>query len=124
MLHAYELRFYHPFTNELIELLAPLPPDIASLMSKISDGNLETIRALKEMKDDTANNNKDLDRCLSSSLIDKNSLLTCTTEVSGHIPGEKKLGGFVPVDRLVIEQDDFTSFDLPEEPLFDTQIRT
>ena len=42
------------------------------------------------------------------------SLLTCDTEVRGRGPGEKG-GGFVPLDRLIMEEDDWTYVELPEE---------
>jgi 23S rRNA pseudouridine1911/1915/1917 synthase len=36
-LHAFQLRFKHPTTGEVIELEAPLPPDLQSIMDHPAD---------------------------------------------------------------------------------------
>lgn len=38
MLHARALSFVHPFTNQLIQLIAPLPEDMSETISKLSLG--------------------------------------------------------------------------------------
>ena len=111
MLHAYELKFRHPFTNEEILLKAPLPQDLSGLLRKINGGNLQSQRTAEE--ENTL-----------VSLIDDDNLLNCDTIVAGRNPGAIEKAGFVPLDRLVIEDEDFTAYDLPEEPLFEEQIRT
>ncbi len=111
MLHAYELKFRHPFTEEEIVLEAPLPHDLSGLLNRINGGNLQSQRTATE--EDTL-----------VSLIDENNLLTCDTLVAGRLPGAVENTGFVPLDRLVIEEEDFSAYDLPEEPLFEEQIRT
>lgn len=91
LLHAYETEFTHPFTNKQILLQAPVPPDMAKLMLKLTPGT-EPI------------------------LDGQTSLLIGSTDVKGREPGDMRGGGdFVPSDRLVIEEEHWTSFELPEE---------
>jgi hypothetical protein len=52
---------------------------------------------------------------LSPALLDETTnLLTCSTEVLGKLPGEAGRG-FVPSDRLIMEDDHWTSIELPEQ---------
>lgn len=69
-------------------LTAPIPSDMAVVISKISTEN---------------------------TIFDPStSLLLGDTEVRGRAPGEKG-GGFVPLDRLIIEEEAWTDIELPEE---------
>lgn len=88
LLHAYETQFMHPFTGETITVRAPIPDDMRALITKLSLG-------------------------LSSPLIDQQGFLTCPVEVRGKNAGER-IKGFVPSDRIMFEEEHWTSFDLPE----------
>lgn len=90
LLHAYEVQFSHPYTKQLMKICAPLPPDMANLVKKITS--------------------------FSTELLDENNLLTCSTEVSGSF--SSNIRGFVPSDRLVLEEEDWTAMELPEEQPF------
>ena len=69
-------------------LTAPIPSDMAAVICKISSAN---------------------------SIFDpSSSLLIGDTEVRGRAPGEKG-GGFVPLDRLIMEEESWTDIELPEE---------
>ena len=88
LLHAYRTSFTHPFTGQEVVLTAPIPQDIADVLSKISTAN---------------------------TIFDPSTaLLTCDVEVRGRGPGEKGRG-FVPLDRLIIEEEAWTDIELPEE---------
>jgi hypothetical protein len=41
-------------------------------------------------------------------------LLRGSTEVRGREAGERGARGFVPEDRLIVEEEHFTAYDLPE----------
>lgn len=86
LLHAYETCIEHPFTGQLLSIRAPLPKDFSDIVAKLSPVD---------------------------PLLDSRGLLTVTTEVAGKGPGEQGKG-FVPMDRLVLKEDEWTSFDLPE----------
>ncbi len=36
-LHCYDLRFYHPFTQELLEFKQPLAEDMAAVIKRFKD---------------------------------------------------------------------------------------
>jgi hypothetical protein len=80
LLHAYETEFTHPFTGESITIRAPIPSDMANLLKKLT--------------------------VVKSPLLDKEtSLLIGSTEVRGRDAGELgAVKGFVPSDRLVMEE--------------------
>ena len=89
LLHAHETEFIHPFTNEKIIIRAPVPSDMAKVLSKLTVEN--------------------------KPLLDKEtSLLIGSTEVRGREAGEKDRIGFVPSDRVIQKEEEWTSFDLPE----------
>lgn len=89
LLHAYETEFKHPFTGEKVLLTAPVPADIAGVLTRMSNPE-------------------------ESFFDEASALLTCTTEVRGKGPGEAGRG-FVPSDRLVMEEDHWTTFALPDD---------
>jgi len=92
LLHAYETVFTHPFTNEKIILNAPIPNDITNVMIKLTTPMMP--------------------------LINDKSLLIGTTEVKGREPGEKiQSSGYVAIDRITYEDEHWTTYELPEEPL-------
>jgi len=37
MLHAYKIGFIHPHTENLIEIKAPLPPDMEKMINSLSE---------------------------------------------------------------------------------------
>jgi len=92
LLHAYETQFLHPFTGNLVTLCAPLPPDMALLMGKLSPSP-------------------------ASPLLNPNRLLHLQP---GLVLGEDQTGtnkakGFVPLDRIRLQDDqEWNDFDLPE----------
>ena len=109
LLHAYESDFLHPFTGEKVTLKAPIPEDLASIISKIalhSGMNLE--------------DNEQLNSGVGS-LIDPNTgLLTCPTDVNEavFVPNTDNVdsnvdsrvarasfpaGKFVPMERVVLQ---------------------
>ena len=89
LLHAYETEFAHPITGEQLLIRAPVPSDMYSLLLKISSST--------------------------SPLVDPSThLLTGSTAVEGKAPGEVK-GGFIPSDRLVFKEQDWTTLRLVEE---------
>jgi 23S rRNA pseudouridine1911/1915/1917 synthase len=88
LLHAYETEFEHPFTGAKVVLTAPVPTDLA-----------EVIRRMTTTE---------------KPLLDSASCLTCSTEVKGKAPGERGRG-FVPLDRLVMDDENWTDVELPEE---------
>ena len=88
LLHAYETEFTHPFTGQSITIRAPIPSDMANLLKKLTVAK--------------------------DPLLDVNtSLLIGPTDVRGKDAGEKGKG-FVPSDRLVLEEDHWTTYDLPD----------
>jgi 23S rRNA pseudouridine1911/1915/1917 synthase len=91
LLHAYETEFVHPFTGKTILIRAPVPADMSGVLRRLTVEN-------EPLLDATTN------------------LLKGTTEVEGVEAGDRRGGmkGFVPSDRLVLEDDDWTSQDLPE----------
>ena len=96
MLHAYETGFTHPFTGAEIVLTAPIPEDMASLLTKLTRG------------DSNGGEQEEIFDPVRSRLL-------CDTTVRGKEPGEAGRG-FVPLDRLVIEDEHWTAIELPEEP--------
>lgn len=107
LLHAYESDFLHPFTGEKVSLKAPLPDDLASMVSKIalhSGMNLE--------------DNEQLNSGVGSIIDPVTGLLTCSTDVNEaiYIPdtdtnsvltrvsrADYPAGMFVPVERVVLQ---------------------
>jgi 23S rRNA-/tRNA-specific pseudouridylate synthase len=91
LLHAYETKFVNPFTKEELSLRAPLPEDMRNLLKKVSFN-------------------------LKDQVLDMDSgMLTCDTFVEGDdYVGEREKKGYVPMDRLQMEEDHWTSYDLPE----------
>ena len=91
LLHAYETEFVHPFTGETVLIRAPVPADMSGVLKRLTVQD-------EPLLDYTTN------------------LLKGTTEVDGVEAGDRTAGmkGFVPSDRLVLEDDDWTSQDLPE----------
>jgi 23S rRNA pseudouridine1911/1915/1917 synthase len=87
LLHAYETEFEHPFTGETIIIRAPVPDDMAGLLKLLSnEGN--------------------------PILDSSTAFLIGSTDVQGKLGDGQK--GFVPMDRLMFEEEDYTSFSLPE----------
>lgn len=93
LLHAYESSFIHPFTGENIVIRAPIPNDIAKLLPKL------TPYGALPLLDPSTN------------------LLQGSTEVTGKLPGQANKG-LISLEALRIEDDDFTTYDLPEDPAF------
>jgi len=89
LLHAYETRIEHPFTGKQLTFRAPLPTDMANLVRKLSP---------------------------TSPLLDAASglLLGETPAVQGRVLGAEEGRGFVPMDRLVWQEDEWTALTLPE----------
>ena len=81
----------HPFTGKTILIRAPVPADMSGVLRRLTVEN-------EPLLDETTN------------------LLKGSTEVEGVEAGDRRGGmkGFVPSDRLVLEDDDWTSQDLPE----------
>lgn len=118
LLHAYETRFSHPFTGEEMVLQAPLPADMMTLVKAIAGGNIQP-----GMPSD-----------MLSQLVDPESgLLTISTEVEGRFGGRGSTvtveggtpviaaattssKGYVPSERILLEEEDWTSIELPEDP--------
>lgn len=86
LLHAYETVIEHPFTGKQLVIRAPLPKDFSDILRKLSPAD---------------------------PLLDAHSLLTVPTDVAGKGPGEQGKG-FVPMDRLVLKEEEWTSWELPE----------
>lgn len=85
LLHAYEIEFTHPFTLKNMVIKAPIPSDMFNLINKIADPTT------------------------SGTLIDNDSrLYTTDTTVKGREPGEKGTG-YVPSDRLLVEDSHWTT---------------
>ena len=76
-------------TGKSITIRAPIPPDMANLLKKLT--------VVKDPLLDISSN-----------------LLLGSTEVRGRDAGEKGGKGFVPSDRLVLEEDHWTTYDLPD----------
>lgn len=91
LLHAYETEFEHPFTGARVLITAPVPADMAALLTRLSAP-------------------------LTPFFDEASALLTVTTEVSGKAPGETGRG-FVPADRLVLEDELWTDMELPEDAM-------
>jgi len=89
LLHAYETRIEHPFSGKQLTFRAPLPSDMAKLVKKLSPA---------------------------SPLLDSASglLLGETPAVQGRVLGAEEGRGFVPMDRLVWQEDEWTALTLPE----------
>lgn len=101
LLHAYSTTFKHPYSGQAITLQAPIPEDIKTVLSKLNP-------VASDLK------NADL-------FDQKTGYLTCSLEVKetyggggSGLDGVVSANGFVPFDRLVYEDDHFTTFDLPE----------
>eukprot|EP01041_Mallomonas_annulata_P012010 gene12010-25160_t len=90
LLHAYETQFTHPFTGEEIIIRAPIPSDITKQIMQMTIAN-------KPLLDE------------------KEKFLIVSTEVTGKVPGEANRG-LTSIESLRIDEDDFTSYDLPEDP--------
>jgi hypothetical protein len=108
LLHAYETSFIHPFTGQQTILRAPLPEDILKFVNKISSQNMQQ---------------SGLD------IVDaKSGLLTVDTVVAGKFGSShsKFVGGtpiiasqgYVPYDRIRVEEEDWTKIELSEDPEF------
>jgi 23S rRNA pseudouridine1911/1915/1917 synthase len=94
LLHAYEIEFEHPFTGQTILARAPVPDDMSSLIGTITAAHAPVL--------DSAT-----------------GYLLGSTVVEGKLSRDPQ-GGFVPMDRLAFQEDDYTSFKLPDtqEELF------
>lgn len=103
LLHAYEAAFEHPFSGKQMVLQAPLPADMLDLVSSIASENMLSTTPM--------------------SILDPVSrLLTTSTEVMGTLSSEVggtpiiARKGHVPVERLVLDEDDWFSQVLPDDP--------
>lgn len=113
LLHAYETQFIHPFSYEKLTLQAPIPSDMAGLVSKIAA----------------------LSGARGALVSPKTGLLQCTTEVHGrgvdpgvsdprHPTGKLQTdlellhepALFVPMERLVLEDQDPYSWQTEADP--------
>jgi hypothetical protein len=97
LLHAYETLFTNPFTGEELTIRAPLPQDIISILR-----NLPPIdRAFVSTQLSTINKDKELYQ-----IVDDEGFLLVDTDVKKSIEERKvnNRGGFVPSDRLRIEE--------------------
>mmetsp|Transcript_12817 Transcript_12817/g.19256 ORF Transcript_12817/g.19256 Transcript_12817/m.19256 type:complete len:461 (+) Transcript_12817:25-1407(+) len=123
LLHAYQTQFTHPFTGRPLTLRAPIPPDMAALLAKIAPQTDKSDNSVIPGE---------------SALLDP---LTGLLRGSCHVPGRDLHGeggqqaeeewdeidegedilevskGFVPMDRLVEETEDWTL--LPLSPDLD-----
>ena len=103
LLHAYSTTLKQPFTNKEIHLLAPIPEDIKTVLSKLNPIPFDATNKC-ELFDQTTR------------------YLTCSLEVKeiygssseSDLDGVMSTKGFVPYDRLTFEDEHFTAFDLPE----------
>ena len=109
LLHAYCTSFTHPFTNELIELKAPLPDDIYRVLSHLSPVPSLALPVSASDSNDALLIDP-LTRFLRCSLDVKEKFSNDNVGVSGG----SGMKGFVPYDRLTYDDEHDTSFDLPE----------
>jgi 23S rRNA pseudouridine1911/1915/1917 synthase len=103
LLHAYQIAFKHPFTGEALCLQAPVPADMADMLSRMD----AQASAMPESE-------------LCNPLLDRQSgLLTVDTAVAGQAApmgsGAAESRGFVPLDRLSTQDEDEFAVNLPEE---------
>lgn len=104
LLHAYESAFLHPVTGQKVSIKAPIPQDLATIISKVaahSGMNLE--------------DNESLDGGVSSIIDPATGLLTCETwvnepssEVTDRLVSSSRTfpeGQFVPMDRVVLQEE-------------------
>ncbi|KAJ1427467.1 pseudouridine synthase [Ochromonadaceae sp. CCMP2298] len=110
LLHAYETVFVHPFTGEELTINAPVPPDMAQLIRKLSAERTALFT------DDQTH------------IIDpETSLLVGSTDVAGEVDRGYIMGGmnamkngrtegFVPMDRVLLNENpnEWLLQDLPE----------
>jgi hypothetical protein len=110
LLHAYETVFVHPFTGEELTINAPVPPDMAQLIRKLSAERTALFT------DDQTH------------IIDPETcLLVGSTDVAGEVDRGYIMGGmnamkngrtegFVPMDRVLLNENpnEWLLQDLPE----------
>lgn len=135
LLHAYETEFIHPFTNKKVILKAPLPQDIQEIVDKISSNMIYATSEDMHVHV-TPSSAEEM-----TPLYDtKTKLLVGSTEVIGkptraiassgglvggtpihsaaNVRRQNSPGGYVPLDRLKLEEDDWTKMELSEDPAF------
>ncbi len=105
LLHAYAMKFIHPFTNQEFNLRAPLPPDMLDIIDKISRNHLSSMakhQAKPPLIDSkTGNMLNDLD------ILNLFNLEASQEKISGK--------GSIPIDSLHLDDDEWTTFVLPED---------
>jgi len=93
LLHAYETQFLHPFTGNLVTLRAPLPLDMAHLMGKLSPSPALPLLSPNRL------------------LLQAGLVLAPAEDQAGT----NRAKGFVPLDRIRLQDDqEWNDFDLPE----------
>jgi 23S rRNA pseudouridine1911/1915/1917 synthase len=107
LLHAYETSFVHPLQKKEMCLRAPLPSDLLSLVKKIAENNMQGPLNI---------------------LDESTGLLAISTEVASQFEGKVKPSGggtpiittkgYVPSERIRLEEEDWTSIELPEDPAY------
>lgn len=90
LLHAYETQFIHPFTGEDVTIRAPVPEDMRKQIVAMTYPT--------------------------RSIIDEETrFLSVSTEVVGRQPGEANRG-LTSLESLRLDEDDFSNYELPEDP--------
>lgn len=113
LLHAYETQFVHPFTHQKLTLRAPVPPDMLDIVRKIASHSgaggdlIHTESGLLQCTTEVHGRGRD------RGVEDANTAREPFAEQDVQDVDESGIslgyqpGTFVPMDRLVLEEDPY-----------------